>query len=382
MTPAFIGSSDDDRAEWNAKSIRGELRWWFRAIAGGELLGDAQKVRELERSVFGGIDAQSRDDSSSALRVLAQVIRLNTGRETESLPDIRLSEVDLAKDWNNATPAVEQRLQLHRGKTNPLGSLGYGPIVSNRYHRGRIAEGSDLGLTFQWNREPSAEAKLVFDRAFWCWINLGGIGARSRRGYGSLVRLDDSALRDIEEFKSRALEILSGARAALPAGREAEWTHFTSEAHVYRSRNAYKSWSEALRFAGAWMIAFRRRYGTNSDERTAVRGRDYEWFKHGPPFQVPDRAGFGLPLPFGQEAMAGWGVNEGRRASPLLIHISRFGSSSYQIILTHIPARLVPLGEKISFKGTSFAPTPRQKAIVQTFLDDLKNRGNLIVEVV
>jgi len=382
VTPAFIGTSDNDRAEWNAKSIRGELRWWFRAIAGGELLGDAQGVRGLEQSVFGGIDVQSRDDSASALRVLAQVVRLNTGRETESLPDIRLGEADLAKEWNNATPAVEQRLALSRGKTNPLGYLGFGPIVSNRYTRGRIAEGSDLGLTLQWNRSPSPEAKSLFNRALWCWINLGGIGARSRRGYGSLVRLGDGALRDIEEFNSRALEMLSGACVALPAGREAEWTHFTSRAHVYRSRNPYKSWSDAMRFAGAWMIGFRRRYGKNSDERSGVRGRDYEWFKHGPPLQVPDRAGFGLPLPFGQEAIAGWGVNEGRRASPLLIHIARFGTNDYYVILTHIPARLVPRGENISFKGTTSAPTPPQKAIVQTFLDDLKNRGNLIVEVV
>jgi CRISPR-associated protein Cmr1 len=252
--------------------------------------------------------------------------------------------------------------------------------------RSDIAEGSDVALTLQWNRDVSPEAKSIFDRALWCWINLGGIGARSRRGYGSLVRVDaDGAVADLKSFHDAVKENLSAARSVLPSGEQAEWTHFTSEAHVYRSTKAYESWSEAMRSAGGWMIAFRRRYGMCGDERGPdVAGHDYEWFKAtGKPGGVPDRAGFGLPLPFGRAKIAGWGEKYGRRrASPLLIHIARF-DARYYVVFTHIPARTVPDGKEIGFAGASSEPTDEQKSIVRRFLEDLKSPAKtLITEVV
>jgi CRISPR-associated protein Cmr1 len=384
VTPAFIGTSDAARAEWSAKGIRGELRWWFRAVAGGELRGDADNVREMERSVFGGIGTESRNDSTSALRVLAQVGTLKSSTET-NVPGDALGEADLARAWNEPpAAAVERRLRV--GRTNPLGYLGYGPMEYSKttkgfvYKRGRIAEGSSLLVTLQWNRQVDTQAKNTFDRALWCWINLGGIGARSRRGYGSLVRMNgDGVIQNVAQFKTRVVEMLSATRVPLPAGREAEWTHFTSEAHVYHSHSSYKKWSEAMRLAGAWMIAFRRRYGAAFDERSALRNRDYEWLKSDGAGGVPDRAGFGLPLPFGRETAA-WGSKEGRRASPLLIHIARFGAHDHYVVFTHIPARLVPDGQTIAFKRASSPPTVEQKNIVRDFLEDLKRR-HLIEEV-
>lgn len=396
MTPAFVGTSDEGHAEWSAKGIRGELRWWFRAIAGGELQGDAAKVRELERSVFGGTESDARKDASSALRVMVRVIRADPPIPNAPVHPFALGELDLAQDWKNDSERVRKRLKLTGGRTNPLGYFGYGPVehragIGFVYKRGRIVENSELAMTLQWNREVSAEAKSIFDRALWCWINLGGIGARSRRGYGSLVRTDaGGVVAGLKELKAGITETLAKARAFSP-GRLAEWTHFTSEAHVYRSSQPYKNWSEAMKFAGGWMIAFRRRYGIASDERTNIGGRDYrhrdyEWFKSASPARpaagVPDRAGFGLPLPFGKKVAAGWGPkNEGRRASPLLVHIARFEPGDFYIVFTYIPARLVPDGREIGFMGASSPPTNEQKTIVQHFLNDLKGK-TLITEVV
>jgi CRISPR-associated protein Cmr1 len=381
VTPAFVGTSDAGQAEWSAKGIRGELRWWFRAVAGGELRGDAAKVRALERSVFGGMDTDAGMDASSTLRVMVRPVRSEPPGAKVTPP--------FAMDVKNDSDAVRKRLRLSIGRTNPLGYLGYGPIEHSKeaggfvYKRGRIVENSDLSMTLQWNREVSGEAKSIFGRALWCWINLGGIGARSRRGYGSLVRTDAAGVvAGPKELQAGVIENLGRARAFSP-GSQAEWTHFTSQAHIYRSSRALKNWSDAMKYAGGWMVAFRRRYGKDSDERAGIRGRDYEWYKTpvqaGPPNGVPDRAGFGLPLPF-RDKVAGWGSNEGRRASPLLVHIARFEPSDYYVIYTHIPARLVPEGKEIGFMGASSPPTVEQKSIVQSFLHDLKAK-KLIEEV-
>jgi len=126
------------------------------------------------------------------------------------------------------------------------------------------------------------------------------------------------------------------------------------------------------------MIAYRRRYGLSSDERVEVRNRDYVWLNSpAPAGGVPDRAGFGLPLPFGKgDLVAAWrerGQEETRRrASPLLIHISLFGTE-YRVVLTHMPAQLIPPGTEIHFHGRRGAPTPQQEHIVRDFLDDLES---------
>lgn len=60
VTPAFIGTSRPEaRAEWTAKSVRGHLRWWLRAVLGGELGGDAGKVRKTESAIFGSTKQKS-----------------------------------------------------------------------------------------------------------------------------------------------------------------------------------------------------------------------------------------------------------------------------------------------------------------------------------
>jgi hypothetical protein len=140
--------------------------------------------------------------------------------------------------------------------------------------------------------------------------------------------------------------------------------------------------------AGAWLIAFRRRYGIATDERGKdVQKRDYAWFRGtATPAGVPDRAGFGLPLPFGQRAdqVVGWGetTHGGRRASPLLVHIAMFEPPRpYAVVLTHLPAQLIPAGEKLYFLNNGEIVTKRQEKIVSVFLDDLAAR-NLVARVV
>jgi len=394
VTPAFIGTSNPQCAEWSAKGIRGQLRWWFRAVGGGVCGGDADEVRRLELEVFGGMATRSDDARASSLRIIAPPIISGEFVAKHGVEGRALDANALAEAWKVEQAdrrAVTRRLDV-AGRTNPLGYLGYGPIEYDKsvkksvYSRGRIPERVKLSMRFQWNPEAEGNAKTIFDRALWCWINLGGIGARSRRGFGSLVRIDAAKINTFRDFDEGVRHNVADARNATSA----EWTHFTSRTHVFRSRSGYEKWEDAMTAAGAWLIAFRRRYGANRDERIAIRGRDYEWFKSDLRAEVPDRVGFGLPLPFGksrsgQPLGAAWGEKEGRRASPLLIHIARFGAGNHYVILTHIPARLVRDRDEIHFKterlNVKSSVTRQQETIVDAFLTDLKDRAKLIEEI-
>jgi CRISPR-associated protein Cmr1 len=377
VTPAFVGTAEKNRAEWNGKGVRGELRWWFRAVAGGEIgvgaKDHATQVRRLEEDIFGATDA------SSKLRVMVTAAAQGANPVSD-VPGERLNARQLAARWEKGGDAlVQQRLQLSR--TNPLGYLGYGPIEYKtgagwKYERGRIEERADLTLKLQWNKVPSETASTIFTRALWCWINLGGIGARSRRGFGSLVEMKDNRpIVSQPDFEKQVAAIFKR-----PTADAAAWTHLTTASAVYISQKQFTKWSEAMEDAGAWLIAFRRRYGIATDERgETFQKRDYAWLKDTvSPAGVPDRAGFGLPLPFGKrkEQVVGWGdqTHGGRRASPLLIHIGLFEPSRYAVVFTHLPAQLIPTGEKLYFLNHGESVTNRQEKIVEVFLDDLAGK--------
>lgn len=393
VTPAFIGGVDPQHAEWSGKGVRGELRWWLRAVAGGVYQGDAAKTREIEQSLFGAAE------ESSPIRILTPGIP-PIEEPGSAIPGPRLDEKGLAEEWGyKGKAAVERRLRL-QGATNPIGYLGYGPIgyvprEGSKYLRARIPEKTPLRLILQRRpRGPSNDAVELFGRALWCWLHLGGIGGRSRRGFGSLTatkeidadsfgRFPPLFLSSVEALRKNITNILSDARRMSGI---AEWTHFTSATRIYTSK-AFPTWDKAMVAAGAWLIAFRRRYGIVDDERAGVKNHDYQWFRDAEPKGIPDRAGFGLPLPFGKDpsVVVGWGETKegrdkgGRRASPLLIHVSRFGND-HHIVFTHIPARLVPEKDELHFRGLRGKPTKDQEGIVQVFLDDLKTRG--LVEVI
>jgi len=365
VTPAFIGTADDAHPEWSAKGVRGQLRWWFRALAGGEFGGDLEKVRAAERNIFGSTDSQS------PLRVI--VVPPTPAAAPDRVPGRALDGEQIAALAN--TPESATRLKGRDLRTNPIAYLGYGPIVWRHgltYARAPIPADTSLRMILQWRSNVD---NALFERALWCWINLGGIGARSRRGFGSLVRHDTQKVADVQTFREGVANRL---REAKKHGGTAAWTHFTAKALVYVSRNPFPSWESALEAAGAWMITFRRRYGIKTDERPDVRDRDYEWLKAAEtPPEVPDRAGFGLPLPFGEQGgVIGWGreKHEGRRASPLLIHVSKFDSGKYHLVFTHIPAQLVPERTTLSFRGKTTDVTDAQKAIVQRFLEYLEGK--------
>jgi hypothetical protein len=89
-------------------------------------------------------------------------------------------------------------------------------------------------------------------------------------------------------------------------------------------------------------VAFRRRYGMPGDSRLPGIGEDYSWAKNpgGSGAALPDRAGFGLPLAFGQfgpQVLEDDG-RDPRRASPLLLHIARLGPTDHRAVFSHLPS--------------------------------------------
>ena len=418
VTPCFLGGADNKEvAEWRAASIRGQLRWWFRAVAGGELGDDPRKVKAAEEQVFGSTELRS------ALRIrttsLSPPLKVVDDRLGAHRP---MREEDLARAWgltpkDESWQATLRRLTVRNSKGDPVPSdpfsyLGFGCVD----HKGNLARPmipahQKASFEIVWNERAwmkvAPEPRAIFTKAVWAWLNLGGIGAKSRNGFGSLrcAAADDPA-RDllgdephpspasVDAFR-QALSSLHSFGTAAGTRSPATWSHFTSASRILVGARASDCWEDALSLAGAWLIAFRRRYGADYDDREyggrSVTGRDYAWGLHhrtrqdNPPRHFPDRAGFGLPLPFGKVAETVlWELDDrrgtprdSRRASPLLLHVAHFGRHFYPV-WTYIPASLLPENGKLAFKNRSKPrgkPTDEERSIVSWFLDDLKAKG-------
>jgi CRISPR-associated protein Cmr1 len=298
--------------------------------------------------------------------------------------------------------SVENRLKIMgpRGEvgSNPVYYLAFGP-VRKEIDRDYLPASSPASFRLQWGPgAPVGQQREIFDQALWAWLNLGGLGAKSRKGFGSLSCEKNefyTAPVTREEFEAQAKALLAAAHdyKTVP-----EWTHFSSHSRIFLGTESSKNWEEALERLGAWVIGFRRRYGSASRDPRIIdgvklAGRDYEWAAPKGSHlrkEIPDRAGFGLPLPFARGETVIWGSRpsgshrenpekeqDSRRASPLLLHVAKLGGV-FIPVLTYLPAAFLPPGGQLRFKGpprNSFALENGQRRIVDRFLSALETNG-------
>lgn len=259
VTPCFLGGASQG-AEWRAASIRGELRWWFRAVAGAER--SLEEVRKAEEVIFGSTERQAR------LRIRA----FGGPEPQESDTPFRggLYARQIAEHWKDASAATIDRLRVmrdgHEIRSNPLHYLGFGPFEKVQLKRSYLPAGQPAEFSLDWRvgAIPS-ELKSLFEDALWAWLSLGGIGAKSRKGYGSLGLLSRTSAKPGEPvgtrqtFEKRAAQLLERARSHT---KDAEWTHFSAGSRIFvATSQTFGSWQQAMEHLGAWLIAYRRRYG-------------------------------------------------------------------------------------------------------------------------
>ena len=418
VTPCFLGGADQKVAEWRAGSIRGQLRWWFRAVAGGAFGGDLRKTKAAEAEVFGSTEQRS----SLRLQALGQPKQWATGARWPLSKQMKAA--DLAREWkvNPADPAILGRLAINvsGGReigADPLQYLSYGCVG---YYPGRgllldracFAPGETGEVRLQWSdggpRSPSAEVQTLLTRALWAWLHLGGLGSKSRNGFGSLrwtavdgaLPASEASLRpakSVADLEEGIRSLFASCAMTGPPSQKAGWTQLGPDATVHLGVPAHRTWHDALAQAGAWLIAYRRRYGLPTETRQrdgqSLANRDYTWAPPGASNRrggLPDRAGFGLPLPFGQHGeTATWWLpkQEGspadhRRASPLQIHIAQV-AEGFIPVLTHLPAQFLPDGAELAYtkqRSPSAKPEQAQLGVIEDFLGDLTGK-NLVRKV-
>lgn len=153
LTPCFCAGANQAIAEIRPPAIRGQLRWWFRALGGDRI---------SEREIFGGIAKKEEDIRSSAIIV-------------------RTSGFKAGRVWQ--PPRVDPN--------NPSSYVWFFASKSADGIRWKseavISPGATFTLHIMRRREFDSPP---FEHALACFLMLGGMGLRVTRGLGAFHCLE------------------------------------------------------------------------------------------------------------------------------------------------------------------------------------------------
>ncbi|MFN0162411.1 MAG: RAMP superfamily CRISPR-associated protein [Burkholderiales bacterium] len=423
VTPMFLGGSSGQVAvPLNEKSLKGALRFWWRAVhwprfrlAQTGIDAEAKALEALRREELRLLGAAATDDTTQPSGQGTVHLRVESGQTTLLRPNlVKAQGEDVAHAaLQDAVYEGEGTFQ-HAFPTRPghvyllgLGLAQYyrppGGVGQNWVVRPAIAP-TECEVSLFGKRGVAAEDLKSVLQGLWAMGMLGGLGSRSRRGFGSFsihevktgAGIDSSSFSTFnppstpDEYKG-CVEALLKASDCKNAIDLAPFTALNKDSQVrllydqtrIQLYNGFEpaGW-ETLSIGGGmspWQLldALGEQYlryrgwgfrGTIAGRTSEMNFKsDHDNYKdcvvtaNAAPPVPPERLGLGLPLPYTNKWTVGWTKKplpgrprndektlESRRASPLFFHIHQFADKRVCGALTLLPARFLPADAEIN----------------------------------
>jgi CRISPR-associated protein Cmr1 len=377
-TPLFCGGARPSTAELRLPSFKGVLRWWWRALAWSRFAGDLASLADAEDELFGSA-------RSGQGKVVMRLLPSN--------PPSILKKDDILK--LNGQVVGEGARYLGYGVMEAFGSTKKN-VQAGQLTRACLQAPFDLKIELRVRDLDEFARGLLLDALQSVGL-LGGVGAKSRRGYGSLVLRSiatngescwspTTTAADLEIAIQRLLpnsEKKKSSRSVLP-----QYTALSSQTRVVLVPAGGQSQPLALLDrVGREMMRFRS-WGHNGKVLGADSEKnfkdDHDLMKRasGQRTSHPRRIVFGLPHNYGKnnDEQVGPGDNNfDRRASPLFIHMHECGTTPIAVLVV-LRAQFLPGGDdaKVNVGGKQVTITPGQELwkplddLLDRFLDPIK----------
>lgn len=403
-TPLFNGGAETDagraarydEAGVRVASIRGAMRFWFRAMTGAFTGPDIAALAALERRVFGGIAGPAGSAGAG-------------GDEPHATPSPLLLRIP---DPPSAVPPGARRDWLPDKWITYLLGQGLGDLVKGTLKGPSVEPGTTLDLKVGFRHPPgedpgaSAAVETLAFASLWLTCTYGGVGARTRRGFGGLRitgtegalpgpwqagALLTPGLDHYEQLKHLWLAgplvpsmpsfaVLAGGRRlnSRAWGDTAPAFPVLSPVHTRAGLSAeeFSGWAQALSFAGEEFRNFRAN-ADNPRARYRPERETAEWkgVIHGPGRHFPLGA-LGLPVNYQRDlsvnAIGPGGDGEPlRRSSSLWLRVAGNGGTkrllSFAFHTEFLPGHPPPRVRVLDHGR------PRPGKDLQVSTDDIKN---------
>lgn len=273
VTPLFLSGANQDDAELRPPTLKNLMRWWYRSAKGGS---GAVASRSAESFLFGNTDQAGKF------------------RPRIGFPEVQGATESFIKE--HYKPGIQYFGFLLDFQNNKR--VFYQPGTSFEFE-----------LLFQPGVGLAGEKSLL--ASLWLLLWLGGVGSRSRRGFGSLAVKESSPFDEhglefyyrgnvagLRHFLERNLSLARswvgpvdsvGSETGLP-----EYSILTPRyCSLHLWRQPFPSWQAAMNQAGISMMGFRKanRQPDYAQVKSVLRGQRIS--------TTPvNRSAFGLPIEF------------------------------------------------------------------------------------
>lgn len=219
ITPMFMYGADGKKPELRPPSIKGAMRFWWRAMNGHLPIDE---LREKEAAIFGGSEGDGKKSSFS--------IRIQNEKITPVL-----------KSWprSHKTDGINTHRQI-----DILDYLCFGPMQydknskSNQFSRNSINCGSTFHLLISVKNEKLKEEILQTLSLLNCF---GSLGSKSRNGFGSFKYQNTDLTKKLIQSLIKTSEVKA-------------FSSFNGNVKLFKTKQDFDSWDDALAEIG---IAYR-----------------------------------------------------------------------------------------------------------------------------
>lgn len=383
ITPLFSGGAETRlHPELRGPSVRGAMRYWYRALVGGSDL----------------VAARSEEERLKALKQHETQVFGNTERGSPISVIVRAQEpVQVGIFQKDKAIRTEDGGFLPSGKDYLLWSMAASGRPGTPRHqpdREFIQSGTKFTIRLQSPAQGGEESLRKATASLWLLANLGALGSRANRGAGSFQVQTESPANEWVAFKScqtieeLQLYLSKGIRQCLSliGNGAAAWRNFAempaydvlcpTTAEVWVVSDPSDGWGsamDALDGIGARLRDYR-------SHRSPLGKADHDavlnWLEGGDRSPQIRRAVFGLPIPFrysegGPSDVIISEVSD-RRASPLRIRVTRLSTGRYVGVLTLFKSCFLPEGANLQLQTRRWkAPAPTDyeeiRGFIQTF---------------
>jgi CRISPR-associated protein Cmr1 len=268
VTPLFLGGADPQKAELRTAPFKAAMRFWWRAIYGSD---DIAEMKKRESEIFG--DTEKKSNFSITVSPQSTVERLKnlTGGKTY--------------------PVTSSKFAGTR-YLNILDYLAYGVCTYDRNTRGNvytrafIEPGTKFSITLKYPKNKKAEILKSFE----AMVHFGGVGSKSRNGFGSLYCNNLENTMKIEDFKTSPLK---------------SYTSFSSQSRLLKDFQEETTWQDSLSDVG---LAYR-------TARLSVE----------PKHQFEKRALIAMPI-IAQGETIPKNIKDGRHPKTYFLHVNKIGN--------------------------------------------------------
>lgn len=378
LTPMFLAGADQNAPELRAPSIKGVMRFWYRAL-------DPFFDRH-ERAIFG---SGGDDDAGQSLLI------------------VRCRPGDRCGESMTFTDARPDQFNQGSGRqtTNGLVYLGYPFGMGGNTSRRAMVPGARFSVEVScrraWKNDDQRHLRAAL-ASLWALGHVGALGSRARRGFGAVAltgwQLTDREGSPVHHDTLSALPVLaneeshsaweSGARRGLSTirhwfgafgtnGSVSRQPHVGNDVNLVARKEGFAKtdWRRALLTLGAELQGFRQRRKPDYDMvKEFIRSNGSQ-----PLQRLPDRAVFGLPLTFrfgslpGARPITFTPVGYERHGSLLLLRPVLAGDKLYGTFL-RLYGDLPGTHPAAGVRGSRWELGPPKGNLLDTFMAEQKGK--------